>query len=219
MQLQRILTGSCDYRLVVDRKRRVQCEARLGKPDGGYLWVELTITDLLDDPAVLAIVNNYRDITGRKRRQLAEAELALLCDFASVSVFSVDLAGSIQSWHPGCERMLGYTASEMAGVHVRSLIPGNLEASDRDSRSAVVETGCASRVIATHFLTRGGAPVCVEVTLSPLIQTNAVQGVAYFLRIAGPGPGTRRVPRCTAGLAYTEKEPYANKRKTCDRPC
>jgi PAS domain S-box-containing protein len=168
--------------LMIGRKQRLKCEARVKKPEGGYLWVELTITDLLDDPAVMALVNNYRDISVRKRNQLTEAEMALLCDSSSAAVFSVDQTGSVLSWYPACERILGYSPPEMEGAHVHSLMPASLEVSDRASRSAVIESGCSSDPIAAQFLARGGKPVSVELTLEPLLQQNAIQGVVYILR-------------------------------------
>src|SRR4051812_503435 len=46
-------------------------EVRVGHRDGSWPWVQITATNLLDDPVVGAMVINLRDITERK---LAEAE-------------------------------------------------------------------------------------------------------------------------------------------------
>jgi PAS domain S-box-containing protein len=46
-------------------------EIRVRHKDGSWIWVEATFSNLVDDPAVGAIVMNFRDITERK---LAEAE-------------------------------------------------------------------------------------------------------------------------------------------------
>jgi PAS domain S-box-containing protein len=43
--------------------------ARLRRSDGTWLWMEGTATNLLDEPAVKAIVFNYRDVTGRIETQ------------------------------------------------------------------------------------------------------------------------------------------------------
>jgi PAS domain S-box-containing protein len=50
-------------------------EFLLQHKDGSYRWVEMTVTNLLEEPAVRAVVLNLRDITERK---LAEAERARL---------------------------------------------------------------------------------------------------------------------------------------------
>jgi len=176
--------------LVIERKQRIQCEVRVKKPAGGYLWIEIRLTDLLDDPAVMAIVINFRDISLRKRRQLNEAEMAALCDSASAAVFSVDQTGSILSWYPACEKLLAYSAVEMEGAHVHTLIPTDFEGRDRVSRSEVIETGYASGPLPAKLLTGNGRSIPVALMLYPLIQDNALQGVTYIVRpdIIRPDP-------------------------------
>jgi len=41
-------------------------EFRVRHADGGWRWLEVTATNLLDDPSVMGIVGNYRDVTERK---------------------------------------------------------------------------------------------------------------------------------------------------------
>jgi diguanylate cyclase (GGDEF)-like protein/PAS domain S-box-containing protein len=48
-------------------------EFRARHADGSWRWLEMTATNLLDDPSVRGIVGNYRDVTERK---LLEAQLA-----------------------------------------------------------------------------------------------------------------------------------------------
>ncbi|MCW5982017.1 MAG: PAS domain S-box protein [Bryobacteraceae bacterium] len=52
---------------IVARPRRpVHAQARVRRKDGQWRWVEITCTNLLDEPDVRAVVLNYRDITARK---------------------------------------------------------------------------------------------------------------------------------------------------------
>ncbi len=44
----------------------VQLESRMLRKDGSWCWIESTISNLLDEPDVRAIVSNYRDISERK---------------------------------------------------------------------------------------------------------------------------------------------------------
>ncbi len=53
-------------RLVRTRGRDVSMDFRVHHRDGSLLWIESTITNLLDDPDVAALVGNYRDVTARK---------------------------------------------------------------------------------------------------------------------------------------------------------
>ncbi len=58
----------------------LEAELRFKHVDGSWRWMEGTLSNLLDDPAVKSIVINYRDITERKR---AEQEIAYLAKFPS----------------------------------------------------------------------------------------------------------------------------------------
>lgn len=50
-------------------------EYRASDPDGAWHWLEVEMTDMLDDPCVQAIVFNCRDITDRKQCQEALRKL------------------------------------------------------------------------------------------------------------------------------------------------
>ncbi len=67
-------------------------EGRLRHADGYYFWVEGTATNLLSDPAVNAIVINYRDITSRRQDEeklrLAESRLRLLVENIPAIVYT-----------------------------------------------------------------------------------------------------------------------------------
>ena len=52
----------------------VKVERRVRHKDGSWRWVEGYSTNLIDDPAVRALVFNYRDITDRKRAEEALRE-------------------------------------------------------------------------------------------------------------------------------------------------
>jgi len=55
--------------------KTLSVESRLRRRDGGSVWVEATVTNLLHEPTVRGLVTNLRDITERK---LAETERARL---------------------------------------------------------------------------------------------------------------------------------------------
>jgi diguanylate cyclase (GGDEF)-like protein/PAS domain S-box-containing protein len=44
-------------------------ELRIRRPEGGWRWLEVTVRNLLDNPAVEGLVANYRDITERRAVQ------------------------------------------------------------------------------------------------------------------------------------------------------
>ncbi len=58
-------------RLVENPTEAVTAEFRATRVDGSTRWLEVTATNLLADPAVNAVVGNFRDITERKRAEVA----------------------------------------------------------------------------------------------------------------------------------------------------
>ena len=47
----------------------LSCQVRLQHQDGSWRWLEITASNLLDDPGVGAIVTNFRDISERKQAE------------------------------------------------------------------------------------------------------------------------------------------------------
>src|SRR6266702_6347003 len=77
----------------------ITVEGRFRHADGTWRWVEATLTNLLDDPAVGAVVCNYHDITERKqgqeRRRYSEERYRALVEQAGVGMFVTDLQGTL----------------------------------------------------------------------------------------------------------------------------
>jgi PAS domain S-box-containing protein len=86
--------------------------------DGSLLYVEVTLTNLLEDPAVRGIVFNWRDITERKRAEetLKESEerFRLLAENAQDVIFRYRLKPTpgFEYVSPSATVMIGYTPEE-----------------------------------------------------------------------------------------------------------
>jgi PAS domain S-box-containing protein len=65
-------------RLMSGMEKSLTCECRGIGSDGIWHWLEIQMTDLLDDPDVQAIVFNNRNIDKRKKYQQAMEELVAL---------------------------------------------------------------------------------------------------------------------------------------------
>ena len=88
---------------------------RVRQPDGGYLWMEGAMTNLLDDAAVGAVVVNFRDVSERKRAEEQTAYQALLFGHISDAVISTDLDLIVRSWNRAAEEIYGWCAAEAIG--------------------------------------------------------------------------------------------------------
>ncbi|MBI5757973.1 MAG: PAS domain S-box protein [Planctomycetales bacterium] len=84
-----------------------------------WIWLEATATNLLDEPAVRAIVINYRDITERKRAETAlavsESRFRAIVERGGDAFFLLDANGTVIFDTPPTAQNLGYSEKENLG--------------------------------------------------------------------------------------------------------
>src|SRR3546814_18935492 len=68
------------------------------------------------------VVAAIRDLTERRREQAAQAHLAAIVESTNDAVAATDLAGIVSSWNPGAERLLGFSAAEMIGRSIFTVV-------------------------------------------------------------------------------------------------
>ncbi len=106
----------------------------------------------------------------RKRTEEAQARLAAIVETATVAIFTRALDGTILTWNPGAEKMLGYTAAEAIGKPIaftlppdrppnlarnnESLLRGEAEARESDR---ITKDGRVIDVLTSHSPIRDGA--------------------------------------------------------------
>jgi len=107
------------------------------------------------------------DTTERRRAEEARRLLAAIVTAAEDAVVARALDGTILSWNPGAERLLGYSAEEMLGKPVDVLIPPGRRA---EHEAAIERARAGERVgpIESQRVRRDGSLVDVTYTLAPL---------------------------------------------------
>jgi PAS domain S-box-containing protein len=102
---------------------RWEDEAWRVRKDGTRFWA-LAVLDAIRDSSgtLIGFTKITRDMTERRQAQqtLAESERRfrlLVTSVVDYALFTLDLAGNIQSWNPGAERLKGYSADEIIGKH------------------------------------------------------------------------------------------------------
>lgn len=122
--------------------KAVDVHAYVQHKNGSWRFMEAVFTNLLDDPSVGGIVNNYRDAT---ERHAAEEQLyyhANLLTSVSDAVISTDLALNIKSWNKAAERMYGWQEQEVLGKPLASIIPVTSEGTTlEDVMTSLATTG------------------------------------------------------------------------------
>lgn len=95
----------------------VHAEFRLRHKDGSWRFLEGVGVNRMDEPAVRAIVANYRDITERKRVEAAltarEQRLTLAARGANDGLWDWDLAHNVVYYSPRWKAMLGHAEGEI----------------------------------------------------------------------------------------------------------
>jgi len=131
-----------------------------GSPD-----VVRTRIDVGDDEVVLVAVD---ETAGRRR---VEARLRLLEAFAEASsdaLFGVDVDGRVVTWSRGAERVFGFPGPGIVGHHVDELFPDHLRP-ELNRLFDAVAGGDAVERIETEIRRRGGMPIPISLTMSPLV--------------------------------------------------
>ncbi|MBI5473794.1 MAG: PAS domain S-box protein [Ignavibacteriae bacterium] len=126
-------------------RQSVYVFARVRHKNGAWRWLEGMFTNLLDDPAVGAIVNNYRDFTDHKIAEEAlrdsEERYRIVADTASDGIITIDSSSRILFVNPAIERIFGYRSDEMVGRDVTMLMPKYFRHLHRSSLSNYLATG------------------------------------------------------------------------------
>lgn len=92
---------------------------------------------------------------------------AAIVNSVEAVVISKTLDGTVLSWNPAAERILGWTADEMIGQSIRRIIPPDRQA-EEDRILERVGKGENSIRLRTQRLRRDGSLVHLEIMVSPV---------------------------------------------------
>jgi PAS domain S-box-containing protein len=99
------------------------------------------------------------------------ARLAAIVESSDDAIISKDLNGYVTSWNVGAERMFGYTAEEMVGKHVTTIIPSELRP-EQDYVLGIIRAGGRVDHFETVRCRKDGSRLNVSLTVSPILSTD-----------------------------------------------
>jgi two-component system, cell cycle sensor histidine kinase and response regulator CckA len=94
--------------------------------------------------------------------QRAEERLRALLDNSPLPTLAIDGTGVIYAWNPAAERVLGWTAEEMVGRPVDTLVPERHRKASRDRLQRAM-AGHLTEPRVTHLLNKDGRQIRAEV--------------------------------------------------------
>jgi PAS domain S-box-containing protein len=141
------------------------------------------------------------DITDRKRAEEASMRLAAIVQSSDDAIVSKDLNGIVTSWNAAAERMFGYTAEEIIGKSITTIIPPELR-SDEDMILGKIRRGEKVDHFETVRVTKTGERLDVSLTVSPVKdEKGRVIGAAKIARDVGQRKRAEEALRTSEKLA------------------
>jgi PAS domain S-box-containing protein len=149
------------------------------------------------------------DITVRKHLEEVRDRLAMIVEFSNDAIFSITLDDIITSWNRGAENIFGYSAGEIIGSPIFTIIP-----TDRYHERVHIQKSIQRGENVEHFETtrirKDGSQILVSITTSPML--NAEGKITGNSVIAREVTARRKLeeavktPIVTAGFVTAKQE-------------
>ena len=96
--------------------------------DGSRFWADVSKSAFYDSEGTLrgfAVI--MHDVSARREaefeRSKMEARLRAVVDYALDGLITIDAQGNVETFNPACERLFGYSATEVLGQNIKMLMP------------------------------------------------------------------------------------------------
>lgn len=160
-------------RIVREALRKRQALAshycRIVRPDGSIRSIHGQGEVVLDDSGyIVSVLGTAHDVTERRKMEEERDRLAMIVESSNDAIFSISLDSVITSWNRGAENVFGYSADEIIGSPVFTLIPTERHA-ERSQIMQLILGGEQVRHFETTRVKKDGTPIYVSITTSPIL--------------------------------------------------
>ena len=135
---------------------------------GTTLDLSLALSPLMTPGGdVLGVARISRDISHEKLNAREVARLGAIVDSADDAIVSKDLNGIVRTWNRAAEQMFGYSAEEMIGRSITTIIPQD-RLPEEEEVLRRIRAGQSVRHFETVRRRKDGSPVEISLTVSPI---------------------------------------------------
>jgi PAS domain S-box-containing protein len=188
------------------------------RKDGTLIPISLTVSPILDEAGkVIGASKIARDLTERKRADIASRRLAAVVKSSDDAIVTKSLDSIITSWNPAAERMFGYTEEEALGKSIRMLIPAHLQ-NEEDIVLAKIRAGEVVEHYETVRQRKDGTLISISLTVSPIRNdTGQIVGASKIARDVTERARLQAAAREQAAITEKLGEVGATLASTLDR--
>lgn len=151
--------------------------------NGSRVEVSLSVSPIRNHEGdVVGAAKIARDITQQRLDERSTRQLAAIVDSSDDAIVSKDLNGVITSWNRAAERIFGYSAHEIIGRNVLTIIPPELY-SDETMILGKIRAGDRIEHFETIRLHKNGARIPISLSISPIRDSQGkIVGAAKIAR-------------------------------------
>ena len=119
------------------------------------------------DADLRGVVLVFRDVTERRAAEIAALRLASIVQNSDDAIISKSLDGTIMTWNEGAQRIFGYSADEIIGKSIKTLVPPELQI-EEDEILGRLRRGERVYHFQTIRVSKDGRRIPVSLTSSPI---------------------------------------------------
>ncbi|MDR3710843.1 MAG: PAS domain S-box protein [Capsulimonadaceae bacterium] len=177
----------------INERGFAEFEATVKKRNGDRMIVHAAMTAVRGDDGVVASCRGImRDITEQKQAEQAlqesEEKFRSISLSAQDAIIMMDSDGCISFWNPAAEKILGYSAQEVLGLELHSVIVSN-RFHDAYRRGSVAfkitgEGPAIGKTLELTAIAKGGREFPVEISLSAVRRGNQWHAIGILRDIS-----------------------------------
>ncbi|MGE5327766.1 MAG: PAS domain S-box protein [Thiobacillus sp.] len=153
------------------------------RKNGDIYQASANVTPILDSKGrVVYFVGIERDITEERKSVAANERLASLIKYTEDAVISETTEGIVVSWNKGAEKLYGYSASDIVGKSIKTVVPKERWGEIDDYLNTIKE-GKSIENHQTKRIRKDGKEIDISVTVSPVKNTSGeIEGASIIAR-------------------------------------